>query len=458
MSQRNQTSLRLVKGRAKTHIAHDWESERTILGGIMMDTTFFKDVKTQCGLTRDDFHKPCHQNLWDLMETMETPDFLSVMSYVSQSDNPELLGGVAYVAALPNACPSVYGIIPRARALRTITIRRALSMVAIEIQEISTDISANADELLTKAKEAMEVTSGLRSNQTWVNADKAVEQTLLDLQNRMSSDGADGIDFGWPTLTNMVGPLRDSNLWIICARPGMGKSVLANVLALKAAQQGYGVGYISLEMPVKQCMARSLVQLSRVDAKHVRTPKLLTPEEQQKLMYAADYIAKMNLWYEFAPGLTMTRLRGMAYQLRAEAHSRGTVLAFIVVDYLGLMGGKGKNESPNDFIGSITKECKILAGELGISIIMLSQLNRKNEERTDKRPVMSDIRDSGSVEQDADVIIGIDRPSCRDPDDRPNEADIIVLKAREGETGVLVTEWHGSHMLFGDEKRQPFYG
>jgi len=449
---RNTVSLRLIKGRSKSYIPHDWESERAVLGGIMMDATLYKDLQSQCGLSRDDFHKPAHQELWDLMATMETPDLLSVISIATQMDmnSVERIGGMGYLAAMPNACPSVYGIIPRARALRTITVRRRLHLVGAEMMELSTDVIASADELITKAKEMVDTTSGLMSTRTWVPSPEASMRTLNAIQDRLTKTGQQGIDFGWPTITKHLGFLRPTKLWVICARPAMGKSTLANQLAYIAAKQGVGTGFIGLEMDVEEHTERTLVQLSGVNAMDVRDGNL-TKHQQMELGRFADYYDTLPMWVEYAPGLTMNRLRGMAYQLRAEAAAKGFPLGLLIVDYLQLMGGMSNGQSKNDFYGDITRACKQLAGELKISIIMLSQLNRNLESRTDKRPMMSDLRESGAIEQDADVIIGIDRPEVWAQNDRPGEADIVIMKARGGMTGVIAVKFHGATLTFGDE-------
>jgi replicative DNA helicase len=323
-------------------------------------------------------------------------------------------------------------------------------MVSEEIQELSTDVIASADELITKAKETVDTTSGLVSTRTWVPAPEASTRTLNAIQDRLMKTGQQGIDFGWPTITKHLGFLRPTKLWVICARPAMGKSTLANQLAYIAAKQGVGTGFIGLEMDVEEHTERTLVQLSGVNAMDVRDGRL-TKHQQMELGRFADYYDTLPMWVEYAPGLTMNRLRGMAYQLRAEAAAKGFPLGLLIVDYLQLMGGMANGQSKNDFYGDITRACKQLAGELKISIVMLSQLNRNLESRTDKRPMMSDLRESGAIEQDADVIIGIDRPEVWAANDRPGEADIVIMKARGGMTGVIAVQFHGATLTFGDE-------
>lgn len=450
MNTKQSGHLRLVKAASKHVVPHDWEQERALIGGILMAPSWFKDVKSQIGITREDFHRPSHQNIWELMETLESPGFETVFSALTQMKDPELYGGIAYVAAMPNACPAVDTIPFRAKSIRTITVRRKLWEVSEQIREISSDVVATSDEMLAKAKTVLESTAGLTSSRAWLTIGDATVKALQAIELRRTQPDNHGIDFGWPTLTKMLGKLRSGKLWIIAARPSMGKTTLLDMCALRSASQGCGTGVISLEMDVEECTERSLVKLSGVSASKVRDG-LLSYDEMLHMSSFQPYMDSLPLWIEFAPSVTLARIRGLVYQLRSDAEQKGTPLRVVFLDYLQIMGGKPSSQSENDFITEITKGLKQLAGETDISIIVLSQLNRKTEDRTDKCPTLGDLRGSGSIEQDADVVIAIDRPSQRDPNDRPGEADFAVLKARGGSVGRITVQWFDDTAMFGGE-------
>jgi replicative DNA helicase len=443
-------AIKLISGKASAVVPHDWESERVVLGGILSDPTLYRDLQSDVGLSRDDLHHPAHQALWDLMARLPTPDLLSAMSAAMQSE--ELaghIGGVGYVAALPSACPSVAGVMARARALRAITVRRALLLAADQIRELAADVVAPPDELLSAAKGAVEGASQLQTARTWTDGGKAAGRALDALVARMRGEGG-GIVFMWPKLTEKLGKMRPKKLWILGGRPAMGKSSLASQMALMAAQQGIGAGIISLEMDVSECAERALCQIAGVNAGAVRDGEI-TPDQWRELQRGQEILDGLPIWFEYVPGLTLSRLRGLAYQLRLESQRRGHPFGLLVVDYLQLMGGMPVGMSKNDFYGEITRSVKQLAGELECSILLLSQLNRNLESRTEKAPQMGDFRDSGAIEADADVILYVYRPEVYDENHRVGEVDIGILKGRSGQIGVVACAWEGRHYRFGGE-------
>ena len=442
--------IKLISGKATAVVPHDWESERVVLGGILSDPTLYRDLQSDVGTTREDFHHPAHQAAWDLMARLPTPDFLSAMSAAMQSEElAGQLGGVSYIAALPSACPSVVGVAARARALRAITVRRALLVAAQRIQELSTDVVAPPDELLSAAKGAVEGATQLQSARTWTDGGKAAGSALDALVGRMRGEGG-GIVFRWPKLTEKLGKMRPKKLWILGGRPAMGKSSLASQMVLMAAQQGIGAGIISLEMDVSECAERALCQIAGVNAGAVRDGEV-NQEQWRALQDGQEVLDALPIWFEYVPGLTLSRLRGLAYQLRLESERKGFPFGLLVVDYLQLMGGMPVGMSKNDFYGEITRAAKQLAGELCCSILMLSQLNRNLESRTEKAPQMGDFRDSGAIEADADVILYVYRPEVYDENMRPGEVDIGILKGRSGQIGVVPCLWEGAHYRFGEQ-------
>ena len=432
-------------------IPHHWESEREVLGGVMMDPTLYAELQGE-GITAADFHHPGHAILWDLFGKMPHPGLTDVLAVLSQNEAlATSIGGFPYVVAMPNAVMYIDHILQRARRLRTLRVRRELHMAAGEIRAWATDPLLDAEELLAKASERVTTAGGAVPRSSWIDAEGAAAELFLDLQNRNQHDAhKEGIHFRWPALTRMTGPAKKGKLWVIAARPGMGKSAIANTLCLQTVQQGMAAGFISLEMPVKQCAERTIVQISRVFANKLRDGTV-NEEDWARISEAVEEMGTLPLWYRFSPGATLAAIRGEVLKLRGMAHRKGVKLGLVVVDYLQLMGGRGPKQDQNDFIGQLTKALKQLACEADCTIALLSQLNRALENRPDKTPMMSDLRDSGSIEQDADVIMFINRPSRWKHDDRPGEADIIIAKSRDGSEGQFAVAWDGPLLTFGNE-------
>lgn len=448
-----QINPRAITIRKGDVIPHHWESEREVLGAIMIDPTLLLELKGE-GLCSDDFHKPCHRELWELMNRMATPEFTSVTAVLSQDlALAQSVGGFSYVCALPGASVYIDHAVSRARDLRTLRLRRKMHVASTQIREWASDAVMTGDELLEKVRGLFDDAQGSIAGETWIDAEHATSRIIDILQKRaVKEEAQEGIYFSrWPTLMKNVGAAMPGKLWIIAARPAMGKSALANQMCLEASAQGFAAGYISLEMGVDECTERCVVQMSNVYANKLRDGEL-NDMDWNDIAASADQLSQMPLWFRFASGATCATIRGEVMKLRGMAHRKGKKLGMVVIDYLQLMRGRGAKQNQNDFITQVTAELKQLAGQAGVTIVLLSQLNREVETRSDKTPMMSDLRDSGSIEQDADVILFINRPSRWDENDRPGEADIIISKARGGQgDSQFATTWEGGLLTFGDE-------
>jgi replicative DNA helicase len=256
----------------------------------------------------------------------------------------------------------------------------------------------------------------------------------------------------------MLAGLHSSDLLILAARPAMGKTALAlNIAQNVAVKAGKGVAIFSLEMSKGQLATRMLCSEARVDAGKVRTGMLSRHEDWPRLEEASERLYHAPLWIDDTPGITITQLRSRARRLKAE-HGR---LDFIVIDYLQLMGAGGPANMPREQqISTISRGLKGLAKEMSVPVMALSQLNRSVESRADKRPMISDLRESGAIEQDADIIMFIYRDGYYNPDieeEKKDVAEIIIAKQRNGPTGTAELYFHGQYTRFDNLERRAEY-
>jgi replicative DNA helicase len=285
----------------------------------------------------------------------------------------------------------------------------------------------------------------------WSVLSELVDQEFLRIQN-LASRGEDitGVPTGFVDLDRMLAGLQRTDLLILAARPSMGKTALALNICQNCAHQGFGVGVFSLEMGRGQLATRMLTCEARVDASRVRTGRLSEEYDWPKLVEAADALHHLPVYIDDTPGLTVSQIRSKARRLKA----RYPQLAVLMIDYIGLMSGDPR-VSREQQVSAASRGLKALAKEIDVAVIALSQLNRGVEGRQDKRPMLSDLRESGAIEQDADVIMFIYRDEYynkESPD--KNVAEVIVAKQRNGPTGTVRLAFQGEHTRFDNLARE----
>jgi replicative DNA helicase len=450
-------------------LPHNWETERSLLGGLLLDNQQLPEVLER--IQGGDFHKPAHQQLFELMVRMQDAgrgaDLVAVLDEVTRQAEPDKFGGVAYIAGLPNACPSVENLSIYANRIREHAVRRRLVMAARTIVEDIQTGEKDLPRLLDDAEKSIFEISQLSGSKDWYPIATVVDEQILEIQRRqelmesLRRQGVGTVITGVPTgfidLDRMLAGLQRTDLLILAARPAMGKTAFALNLALSAAQKGnVGVGVFSLEMGRHQLVQRLLCAHARVDSSKVRVGELDPNEDWRRISEAADMLHALPVYIDDTPGLSIAQLRSKARRLKSECPTLG----LIVIDYLQLMQGSGgAKESREQVISNISRGLKILAKELEIPVLALSQLNRSLESRTDKRPMMSDLRESGAIEQDADVIMFIYRDEVYN-EDSPEKgvAEIIVAKQRSGPIGTIKLAFLGQYTLFqnyADPSRVP---
>ena len=431
------------------------ESERTLLGGLMLDPRRIQDVEEV--VQAADFYLDHHQRLFELMTKMAASnkpvEMIAVIEeIVRRGDGTgEEFGGVGYVSGLPDHVPSTENILHYARTVRDRALERRVVDGARAILDQTFAGEQDVNGLLEFAESTIFQLRGNDRGGEWKGMSEVVDQEFMRIQElRPSEGGITGIPTGLIDLDKMLAGLHRTDLLILAARPAMGKTALALNIAKAVALQGHGVGVFSMEMSAGQLVTRMLVSEARVDAGKVRTGRLSVEHDWPRLRDAADQLYRIPLYIDDSPGQTIAQVRSKARRLAVQHPG----LALIVVDYIGLMSGDPK-VSRQEQISAASRGMKGLAKELNVTVLCLSQLNRGVETRNPQIPVMADLRESGAIEQDADVIMFIYREEYynKDAPTRPGEADVIIAKQRNGSTGTVALSFQGEFTLFGNLAR-----
>jgi len=434
---------------------HSIEAERAVLGSLLLDSEQIASVAEF--IKPEDFYKEAHQKIytWLLEQSRkgEKADAIGLTAYVVSTPEGDAGGGPAYVSSLPDYVATTENVDYHAKIVRERSIRRRLLQVAQQIADNSYEGSVDISDLVDQAeKDVMEV-SQAQGDQRWSQLSEVLDVEIKNIEKRSENRGeVTGIPTGLTQLDAMLAGLQKTDLLVLAARPGMGKTALAlNIAQHAAVHHGSGVGIFSLEMSRGQLATRLLVSEARVRSDDVRRGFLSDETDWPKLEEASETLYRAPLWIDDSPGLSITQVRAKARRLKRE-HPE---VALMVIDYLQLMRGTKSGESREQEISGISRGLKALAKELNVAVLALSQLNRGVESRVDKRPMPSDLRESGAIEQDADIIMFIYRDEQYNPD-TPDKgvAEIIVAKQRNGETGTARVSWQGQYTRFENLARR----
>ena len=421
---------------------HSQEAESSVLGGLLLDNNSWDKVGDL--LVEADFYRYEHRlvfaSITSLVNANRPADVITVFEQMQSQGKAEEVGGLAYLNSLAQYVPSSANIRRYAEIVRERSILRKLVSVSDEIATSALNTNGRpVTNILDEAEQKIFSIGeeGSRMRQGFQSMDKLVVQ-LLDRVEEMSQNPNDitGVPTGFFDLDRMTSGMQAGDLIVLAARPSMGKTALAiNIAEHVALQEDLPVAVFSMEMGASQLAIRIVGSIGRIDQGRLRTGKLID-DEWPRLSDAIERLKTVSLSIDETPGLTTSELRASARRL---ARSCGK-LGLVVVDYLQLMSGSGGGDGENRAteLGEISRGLKMLAKELQCPVIALSQLNRGVEQRTDKRPMMSDLRESGAIEQDADVIMFIYRDDYYNKDSKdPGVAGIIIAKQRNGPTGTV---------------------
>ncbi len=432
---------------------HSIEAEQSVLGGLMLDNEAWDRVAEK--VVEQDFYLRAHRFIFAAMsrlaEASQPIDIITVSENLEANQQLDDVGGFAYLGEIAKNTPSAANILAYADIVRERAVVRDMISVAHDIADAGYDPQGrNSAELLdfaeTKVFKIAEQRANANEGPEPINSILAKTIEKIDELFRSPHDGVTGVSTGYIDLDKMTNGLQPSDLIIVAARPSMGKTTFAmNLCEHAAITSDKPVLIFSLEMPSEQIMMRMLASLGRIDQTKVRTGQL-EDEDWARLSSAIELLnTKGKMYIDDGSGLTPTEVRSRA---RRVAREHGG-LSMIMVDYLQLMTVPGMSENRTLEIAEISRSLKALAKELKVPVVALSQLNRSLEQRADKRPVNSDLRESGSIEQDADLIMFIYRDEVYN-DDSPDKgtAEVIIGKQRNGPIGRIRLTFHGRYSRF----------
>ncbi len=439
---------------------HSVEAEQSLLGGLLLDNQAFDkiaDLVTAEDFYRDD-HRRIFRHLSKLIEHAKPADVVTVAESIEASEDKDRTGGPAYLGSLAQNTPSALNIRRYAELVRERSVQRRLITVATEIAETALAPSGKEiGQLLDEAESRiMEVGErGQRGTQGFEAIQPVmarVFERIDHLYHQENKSDVTGLSTGFADLDEKTAGLQEGDLVIVAGRPSMGKTAFAlNMAEHVAVKSGVPVAIFSMEMGATQLAMRLLGSIARVDQHLMRTGRL-NDEEWSSLSTAMGKLHEAPIFIDETGALNALELRTRARRI----HRQCGKLGLIVVDYLQLMSATGQGENRATEISEISRSLKALAKELSVPVVALSQLNRALETRNEKRPMMSDLRESGAIEQDADVILFIYRDEVYFPEkpDAKGRAEVIVAKQRNGPIGTVNLTFLGQFTRFEDQVKE----
>ncbi|MBA4417852.1 MAG: replicative DNA helicase [Syntrophus sp. (in: bacteria)] len=415
------------------------EAEQSLLGGLLVDAESINKVADIVG--PDDFYKEAHSKIYgvilDLYDKNEPIDLITVSSAAKDKGIIERIGGITYLNTLVDQMPSAANIAQYAKMVREKALVRNLMNVATEIIEKGHDVDSGVENYIDDAEKMIFQVAENKLRPSFFSVRDIVKENVKTIERlSQNKQSVIGVPTGFTDLDRVTSGLQPSDLIVVAGRPSMGKTAFCmNIAQFVGNQDGNSmqVGIFSLEMSKEQLVTRLLSSESEVGQSKLRTGAL-SGMDWQRLAQAAGKLCDASIFIDDSPGMSVLELRARARRLKKE-HG----LSLLIIDYLQLMRGRSNMERREQEISEISRSLKGLAKELNIPVIAISQLNRMVEQREDRRPRLSDLRESGAIEQDADVIIFIyrDEVYIKDKEENKGIAEIIIGKQRNGPTDTI---------------------
>ena len=429
---------------------HDIEAEQAVIGSMLTDKDAVVDAIEI--LKAEDFYRQDNKTIYEailnLYNRAEPIDIITVKAELISIGKFEAVGGLEYIAVLPDKVPTTANVDRYIKIVEEKSILRRLIKASNELIDLGYAETEDVDTIMDQAeKKVFEISQG-KNQKGYTPIKDILVESFAELEKLYNQkEPITGIPTGFADLDYKTAGLHNSDLVLIAARPAMGKSAFALNLATNAAVQSkVPVVIFNLEMSKSQLVSRILCSEAMVDSNKVRTGKI-EEDDWVKLATALGPLSEAPIYIDDTPGITVTEIRAKCRKLKMEKN-----LGLIVIDYLQLIQGSGKrNSSREQEISEISRSLKILAKELDVPVIALSQLSRAAEQRADHRPMLSDLRESGAIEQDADIVMFLYRDDYYNPDsEKKNIAEVIMAKHRAGSTGTVELLWLGNYTKFAN--------
>jgi replicative DNA helicase len=412
------------------------EAERSTLGSMLLDKeAIYKGVEV---LKPEDFYREAHRVIFEVVTHLtnkgEPVDIITVSEELKQRNMLDKIGGIPYLTTLANSVPTAANIEHYARIVEEKSILRAVITAASNIVAMGYAGTEDISVILDDAEKQIFQISQKRNVKGFVSLKNILIETFERIEKIYESKGGvTGVSSGFTDLDRMTAGLQPSDLIILAARPSMGKTTFAlNIARNVAVDAKIPVVVFSLEMSKEQLALKLLCSEAGVDNQRIRTGTLMD-NDWPRLSYALGRLSDSNIFIDDTPGLTALEVRSRARRIKAE-HGLG----LIVIDYLQLMQSRGRSENRQQEVSDISRSLKSLAREINVPVISLSQLSRAVEQRTDKKPYLADLRESGSLEQDADMVAFLYREDYYNPEsDKKNITELIIAKQRNGPVGTV---------------------
>lgn len=420
------------------------EAEQSVLGSILIDPACL-DTLTSI-ISSSDFYLEEHQSIYTAMQGMylksKNIDVVTLIDELVKEGIYDTAGGKEYLRLIAETVPTAANVKDYAEIVRSKSTLRALIGACEEVTEAAYTEEEEVERLVEMAESKIYAIAEQKDNKNFVHIKDALLQVYNHLQQLVTNkEETQGMKTGFSGLDRVLVGMAKSDLVLVGARPGMGKTSFAMNVAVSAARRsGKAVCVFSLEMSAEQLVTRLLSSEALVDSYHLRSGEL-TDEDWQKLAHASSILSDCQILIDDTTGMTVT---GMMAKLR-----RVKNLGLVVIDYLGLMQSEYRNDNRVQEVSEISRNLKLMAKEFQIPVICCAQLSRGPESRTDKRPMLSDLRDSGAIEQDADIVMFLYREEYyKDKENPQNTAEVIVAKNRHGSTGKVEMGWLGQYTKF----------
>lgn len=415
---------------------HNTEAEQAILGAMLLEKEALITASER--IKPDDFYRPSHQKIFQVMlelgERGEPVDLITVTAELQDKKLLEEIGGVSYLSDLASAVPTAANVEYYSAIVEEKAMLRRLIRVATQIASTGYSASEEVTEILDDAEKKILELSNRRTSSAFIPIKDVLMETFERIEFLFHNRGGmTGIPSGYSDLDRMTSGFQKSDLIILAARPSVGKTAFAlNVAQNVAIRATETVAIFSLEMSAGQLVQRMICAEANIDAHRLRTG-MLEEEDWEKLTMGISALSQAPIYIDDTPGITVTDIRSKCRRLKAE---KG--LGMILIDYMQLIQGRGRGDNRQQEISEISRTLKMIARELQVPVIALSQLSRAVEQRQDKRPMMSDLRESGSIEQDADIVAFLYRDDYYNPEtEKKNIIEILIAKQRNGPTGKV---------------------